>query len=125
MGLASPMASAKLRTQRFSTSTVNGAYSLPMMLLSIIPVLAFVSPAVGWFAAAEAHRGNEGALGFGQVLAHGQGGCIAVARRERRGDALQSPQHDSAHPGVAQGERAQVLHVVGVEFDRVHQAPIR
>jgi len=75
-------------------------------------------------AAIEADGGNEGALGFAQMIAHGQGGRVAVARRKRRGDALQAPQHDIPHLGIAEGKRTQVLHVVGIQFNRMHQAPI-
>ncbi len=71
--------------------------------------------------AVQARRLDEGTPRLQQVFVHRGGGRVAVARSERRVDALQATQHDLAHGWVAERQRADVLQVVGVDLDHAHE----
>ena len=58
---------------------------------------------------------DERAVRLLQVLVHRRRGGVAVARGQCGGDALEAAQHDGAHAGVVQRQRAQVLQVVGTK----------
>src|SRR5512134_2403376 len=59
-----------------------------------------------------------------ELIAHRASGALAVARSQRRADALHTGERDRSHPRVRERDATQVLDVARIALDRAHELAI-